>query len=201
MTMQRWNIDTSHSGIEFSVRHLMISKVRGAFETWRGTIDFDSNEPEASKVSVQIEAGSIDTREPSRDAHLRSADFFDVEKYPSLTFESRKVERAGDNRYRVIGDLTLHGVTRSVVLDAEYLGTGMDAWGKERIGFFAKTAINRKDWGKERIGFFAKTAINRKDFGLNWNQVLEAGGVVVSDQVDITLDVQAVNAQAIGQAA
>ncbi len=152
MTMQRWNIDTSHSGIEFSVRHLMISKVRGAFETWRGTIDFDSNEPEASKVSVQIEAGSIDTREPSR-------------------------------RYRVIGDLTLHGVTRSVVLDAEYLGTGMDAWGKERIGFFAKTAINRKD------------------FGLNWNQVLEAGGVVVSDQVDITLDVQAVNAQAIGQAA
>ncbi len=140
MTMQRWNIDTSHSGIEFSVRHLMISKVRGAFETWRGTIDFDSNEPEASKVSVQIEAGSIDTREPSRDAHLRSADFFDVEKYPSLTFESRKVERAGDNRYRVIGDLTLHGVTRSVVLDAEYLGTGMDAWGKERIGFFAKTA-------------------------------------------------------------
>ena len=183
MTMQRWNIDTSHSGIEFSVRHLMISKVRGAFETWRGTIDFDSNEPEASKVSVQIEAGSIDTREPSRDAHLRSADFFDVEKYPSLTFESRKVERAGDNRYRVIGDLTLHGVTRSVVLDAEYLGTGMDAWGKQRIGFFAKTAINRKD------------------FGLNWNQVLEAGGMVVSDQVDITLDVQAVNAQAIGQAA
>ena len=182
MTMQRWNIDPSHSAVQFTVRHLVISKVRGTFERWQGTIDFDPSQPEASKVSVRIEAASIDTHEPNRDQHLRSADFFDVENYPAITFESRKVERRGKDRYRVLGDLTMHGVTRPVELDAEYLGAGKDPWGHERVGFFAKTALNRKE------------------FGLNWNQLLEGGGVVVSEQVEISLDVQAI-AQAVEQAA
>jgi polyisoprenoid-binding protein YceI len=183
MATQRWNIDPSHSAAQFTVRHLVISKVRGQFERWQGTIHFDPSQPEASTVSVRIDAASIDTHEPNRDQHLRSADFFDVVKYPEITFESRKVERRGTDRYRVVGDLTMHGVTRSVDLDAEYLGAGKDPWGHQRIGFFAKTSINRKD------------------FGLNWNQVLESGGVVVSEQVEISLDVQAIDAQAIGQAA
>jgi polyisoprenoid-binding protein YceI len=183
MTMQRWKIDPSHSAVQFTVRHLVISKVRGTFERWEGEIDFDPSQPEASKVSVRIETASIDTHEPNRDQHLRSADFFDVEKYPAITFESRKVERRGDDRYRVLGDLTMHGVTRPVELDAEYTGAGKDPWGNQRVGFFAKTALNRRE------------------FGLNWNQLLEGGGVVVSEQVEISLDVQAIAAQAVEQAA
>ena len=183
MARHRWNIDSSHSGAQFAVRHMVISKVRGAFEKWAGTIDFDPSRPEASKVSVRIEAASINTHEPQRDQHLRSADFFDVEKYPAITFESRRIESRGEDRYRLVGELTIHGVTRPVELDAEYLGGGKDPWGNERIGFFAKTSLNRKD------------------FGLSWNQLLETGGVVVSEQVEVSLDVQAVKAEAVGQAA
>jgi polyisoprenoid-binding protein YceI len=162
---------------------MVISKVRGIFERWAGTIDFDPSKPEASKVSVRIEAASVNTNEPQRDQQLRSADFFDVEKYPAITFESSRIESRGEDRYRVLGELTIHGVTRPVELDAEYLGGGKDPWGNERIGFFAKTSLNRKD------------------FGLNWNQVLETGGVLVGDQVEVSLDVEAVKAEAIGQAA
>jgi len=183
MATHRWNIDSSHSGAQFAVRHMVISKVRGIFERWAGTIDFDPSKPEASKVSVRIEAASVNTNEPQRDQHLRSADFFDVEKYPAITFESSRIESRGEDRYRVLGELTIHGVTRPVELDAEYLGGGKDPWGNERIGFFAKTSLNRKD------------------FGLNWNQVLETGGVLVGDQVEVSLDVEAVKAEAIGQAA
>ncbi len=183
MTMQRWNIDPAHSGVQFTVRHMVISKVRGTFERWQGAIDFDASQPEASKVSVRIEAASIDTHEPNRDQHLRSADFFDVERYPAITFESRKVERRGKDRYRVLGDLTMHGVTRPVELDAEYFGAGKDVSGHQRVGFFAKTSLQRKE------------------FGLNWNQLLESGGVVVSDQVEISLDVQAIEAPAVEKAA
>ena len=183
MTMQRWNIDPSHSAVQFTVRHLVISKVRGVFERWQGAIDFDPSQPEASKVSVRIETASIDTHEPNRDQHLRSAEFFDVENYPAITFVSRKVERRGKDRYRVLGDLTMHGVTRAVELDAEYLGAGKD------LG------------GQQRVGFFAKAALNRKEFGLNWNQLLESGGVVVSEQVELSLDVQAVEAKAVERAA
>ena len=183
MTTRRWNIDPSHSGAQFTVRHLVISKVRGTFERWQGAIDFDPDKPEASKVSVRIEAASIDTHEPNRDQHLRSAEFFDVENYPAITFESSKIERRGKDRYRVLGELTMRGVTRPVELDAEYLGAGKDPWGNERVGFFAKTAVNRKE------------------FGLNWNQLIEGGGVVVSDQVEISLDVQAIGAKAVEQAA
>lgn len=182
MTTQRWNIDTSHSGVSFAVRHMVIAKVRGTFGRWQGVVDFDEQDPGASRVSVTIDAASIDTRESKRDEHLRSADFFDVATYPNLTFESTRVDKVDDG-YRVTGDLTIHGVTREVALDAEYLGSGVDPWGNRRIAFQAKTTINRKD------------------FGLNWNQVLEAGGVLVGEKIEISLDVQAVVAQASAQAA
>jgi polyisoprenoid-binding protein YceI len=183
MTTQRWTIDPSHSGVHFSVRHMVISKVRGAFQRWQGTIDFDEANPSTSKVSVRIEANSIDTREPKRDAHLRSADFFDVEHHPALTFESTEVAKVGDDRYSVTGDLTIRGVTRSIVLAAELLGAKKDPWGKRRIAFGARTSINRKE------------------FGLNWNQGLEAGGVLVGEQIEIDLDVEAVEAELAAQAA
>ena len=181
--MTTWNIDTSHSGAHFTVRHMVVSKVRGAFSRWQGTLAFDEKNPEASKVSVKIEAASIDTREEKRDAHLRSADFFDVAQYPTLSFESTKVEKVEGNTYRVTGDLTIHGITKQVVLDTDYLGAGKDPWGNDRVGFEASTSINRKD------------------FGLTWNQALEAGGVLVGDKVEISLDVEAVKAEASTKAA
>ena len=162
---------------------MVISKVRGAFERWQGTIDFDEQQPTASKVSVTIEAASVDTREAKRDAHLRSPDFFDVEKYPALSFESSRIKKGEGDHYRVLGNLTLHGVTRPVELDAELLGTGKDPWGNQRVGFQARTTLNRKD------------------FGLGWNQALEAGGVLVGESIEIALDVQAVRAKAEEQAA
>jgi polyisoprenoid-binding protein YceI len=178
MATQRWNIDPSHSGVHFTVRHMVITKVRGAFERWQGTVDFDEQDPASSKVSVRIDAASINTREEKRDAHLRSPDFFDVASHPALTFESTKVEKLDDGAYRVSGDLTIRGVTKPVALEAEYLGSGKDPWGNERIGFQARTTINRKD------------------FGLTWNQALETGGLLVGEKIEIALDVQAVKAAA-----
>ncbi|NUP10853.1 MAG: YceI family protein [Polyangiaceae bacterium] len=183
MTTQRWQLDTTHSGIHFAVRHMVISKVRGAFTRWDGKLEFDAQRLDDSRVSVRIDAASIDTREAKRDEHLRSADFFDVEQFPALTFESKKVEKRGESDYRIVGDLTIHGVTKEVTLETEYLGGGKDPWGNERIGFQAKTTISRKD------------------FGLGWNQVLEAGGVLVGEQVEISLDIQAVKAQSATEAA
>jgi polyisoprenoid-binding protein YceI len=181
--MTTYNLDPSHSGIHFAVRHMVVSKVRGSFDRWQGTLAFDPERPAESKLSVRIEAASLDTREPQRDAHLRSPDFFDVEKYPTLTFESTSVEKLDEERYRVSGDLTIRGVTRPVILETEYLGGGTDPWGNQRLGFSARTALNRSD------------------FGLKWNQVLEAGGVLVGDKIEITLDVQAVKLQAVERAA
>ncbi|HKE17629.1 MAG TPA: YceI family protein, partial [Kofleriaceae bacterium] len=122
MAAQRWNLDPAHSSIQFTVRHMVISKVRGAFEKWNGVIDFDQDSPEASRVSVRIDASSIDTHEPKRDEHLRSADFFDVANHPEIAFESTRIEKRKGDRYRVVGDLTIHGTTREVELDAEFLG-------------------------------------------------------------------------------
>ena len=178
MATQRWNLDPAHSSIHFTVRHMVISKVRGAFEKWQGSIDFDEANPEASRVSVRIDASSIDTHEPRRDEHLRSADFFDVESYPEITFESSRIEKRKGDRYRLVGHLTIHGITREVELYAEFLGTGKDPWGGQRIGFQAEAALSRKE------------------FGLTWNQVLETGGLLVGDQIEIALDVQAVAAPA-----
>jgi polyisoprenoid-binding protein YceI len=164
-------IDASHSNVDFTVRHLMISKVRGRFATVAGTIELaPDNRP--SKVDVRIDAASIDTREPQRDAHLRSADFFDVEKYPELSFTSSRVEGTADD-FKLYGNLTIHGVTREVALVGEFGGRVTDPWGGERVSFSAVTKINRKD------------------FGLTWNQALETGGVVVSDEVNINLEVEA----------
>jgi polyisoprenoid-binding protein YceI len=178
MSTNDWNLDTAHTGVAFSIRHMVVAKVRGRFTKFSGTVHLDDADLTRSSVEATIDAGSIDTGTGQRDDHLRSADFFDVQKYPELRFKSSRIEKAGENRYRVVGGLTIRDVTREVTLDAELEGRGKDPWGNERVAFSAKTAIDRKD------------------FGLGWNQVLEAGGVLVGDRVDIELDVQVVKAAA-----
>ena len=175
--MTTWSFDTSHSSIGFSVRHLMISKVRGHFNKWGGTFEYDENDPTRSKLSVSIDAASVDTRDEKRDAHLRSPDFFDVEKFPALTFESTKIERDGDD-FLVTGDLSIHGVTRTVQLKVESAGQTKDPWGGQRAGFSASTSISRKD------------------FGMSFNMALETGGVLVGDKVEIGIEIEAVRAAA-----
>jgi polyisoprenoid-binding protein YceI len=178
MTPTTLNIDTTHSGIHFSIRHMVVAKVRGAFKGFSGTVQYDAENPASSSVSVSIDAASIDTGVGQRDAHLKSPDFFDVEKFPALTFQSTRVEKAGGNSLRVTGNLTIRDVTREVMLDTELLGTGKDPWGNTRVAFEAKTSIDRRD------------------FGLKWNQALEAGGVLVGEKVEIALEIQTVQAQA-----
>src|SRR3954468_21882901 len=173
MAVSNWKIDPSHSAIHFSVRHMVVSKTRGRFTKWTGDIRFDPENPAASSVEVSIDPASIDTADAQRDAHLRSPDFFDVEKFPSAAFRSTKIERAG-GQYRVHGDLTVHGVTRSVVLDATFEGAGKDPWGGERAGFSASVTIDRKD------------------YGLEWNKALETGGLLVGEKVSLDLEVEAV---------
>jgi polyisoprenoid-binding protein YceI len=176
MTM-RWNIDGSHSTAEFSVRHLMITNVKGRFGTLSGTVDYDPEKPEASQIDVTIDATSIDTRDEKRDAHLRSADFFDTEKFPSLTFKSTSVKKTDDG-FAATGDLTIHGVTKPVTLEVE-----------------TPSAQSKDPWGNTRIGASATAKINRKDFGLNWNAALEAGGVLVGEQVKISIEVSLIQAK------
>jgi polyisoprenoid-binding protein YceI len=176
METKLWNIDTSHSGINFSVRHMVFAKVRGRFASWSGALRFDASDLTQGSVEVEIDAASIDTGVADRDNHLRSADFFDVERFPKLRFTSSKVERTGDGRYRVHGDLTIRDVTRALVLEVEYGGQAKDPWGNTRAAFTAKTAVNRGD------------------YGLKWNQALETGGVLVGERIDIELEVQAVQA-------
>jgi polyisoprenoid-binding protein YceI len=178
MTTNTWHIDAAHSGINFSIRHLMVSKVRGRFAKFAGTARLDDGDLTASSVEATIDASSIDTGTAQRDDHLRSGDFFDVERFPQLRFSSTRIEKVGGDRYRVVGNLTIRDVTREVTLDTEYAGRGKDPWGNERVAFAAKASIDRKD------------------FGLGWNQALEAGGVLVGDRVEIELDVQVVKAAA-----
>src|SRR5581483_5356034 len=161
MGQPKWDIDTAHSSVGFSVRHLLVSKVRGAFTKWSGSLSFDESAPHESRVEVTIDAASVDTHEPKRDEHLRSGDFLDVARFPALTFKSTRVEAAGKGRFRVTGDLTLQGVTREVVLDVEDAGRVKDPWGGERAGFSATAAIDRKE------------------FGIVFNQVLDAGGLAL----------------------
>lgn len=170
-------LDTTHSAVEFVVRHLMISGVRGRFTAFDGQIELPPGSELPSAISVTIDAASIDTREAQRDAHLRSADFFEVEKYPHITFESERIEGTPE-RFTVDGKLTIHGVTRNVTLTAGYEGRVTDPWGGVRVGYSA--------YGK----------INRKDFGLTWNAALETGGVVVGDEVRLELNIEAVLARA-----
>ncbi len=171
----RWEIDPVHSVVGFSVRHMMVSNVRGEFTKFNGTVEGAGNDLTTAKISVVIDAASVNTREPKRDADLRSPNFFDVAKFPTLTFVSKKVERAGEGKLKVTGDLTIHGVTKEVVLDVD-----------------GPTAEAKDPWGGTRVGAHATTTINRKDYGLLWNKTLETGGVLVGDDVVITIDVELV---------
>ncbi len=168
-------IDRDHSSVTFSVRHLL-SRVPGKFSRFEGTILFDEQAIEASNVKVKIETASIDTNVAQRDEDLRSARFFDAQRFPTLDFTSDAVKRLDGNKLRVEGKLTMHGVTKPVVLETEYLGSAKDPWGNLRYGFHATTRLNRKD------------------FGMEWNELLEAGGFLVGDEVDISLDIEAMPA-------
>jgi len=173
-----WNIDAEHSSIGFKLRHLMVANVKGLFEKYQGTVEIDEKDITKSKVSVTIETASINTNVKKRDEHLRSADFFDVTKYPAMTFVSKKVLKTGEGMLKVTGDLTLHGITREVVLDVE-----------------GPSRESKDPWGNVRSGATATAKINRKDFGLNWNKALETGGVVVGDEVIINLEVELIKAK------
>ncbi len=168
-----WQIDPQHSSAQFGVTHLMISMVRGEFHGVKGTVVLDDQDITKSTVNVTIDATSVDTREPDRDKHLKSPDFFDVAKYPALTFKSTKVEQVSAGRLKVTGDLTIRGVTKQVVLNVD-----------------GPKAPIKDPWGLQRSAASATTKINRQDFGVSWNKTLDSGGVVVSDEVNITLDVE-----------
>lgn len=167
-----WIIDTSHSAIQFSVKHLGISTARGTFTSFTGTIDADEQNPTAAKVDVQIETASINTRDEKRDAHLRSPDFFDVDTYPTLTFKSTRVEQLDASNGKLYGDLTIKDITKPVVLNFEFAGLAKSPWGTTSAGFSAETKINRKDWN------------------LNWNVALEAGGWLVGEEVKIAIELE-----------
>jgi len=172
-TQSTWQIDPAHSLLEFSVRHMMVATVKGRFSQLRGTITDIADDPALSSVEVVVDGASISTGDVNRDGHLRSADFFDVEQYPTITFTSRRI-RGSRDEFTLTGDLTMHGVTREVTLDVTLNGVGTSPYGKTIAGFSAETKINRKDWG------------------LNWNVGLEAGGVLVSDQLKISIELEAV---------
>lgn len=176
-TVSTWNIDAAHSVAEFKVKHMMISNVKGQFTGLTGKLTLDDTDIANSKVEATIDAASIATGDGQRDAHLKSADFFDVEKFPTLAFTSAKVERSGDGELTLEGELTIHGVTRKVKFAVE-----------------GPTAPGKDPWGNTRIGVSATTKINRKDYGLTWNAALETGGILVGEEVTITLDVQFVKA-------
>jgi polyisoprenoid-binding protein YceI len=182
MAQENWQVDGAHSAVNLAVRHMVISKVRGHFTKWSAKLQLDTAELTRSTVEVDIQAASIETGVADRDTHLRSPDFLDAAKYPTLRYRSRRVEAVSKDRLRVVGDLTIRDVTREVVLDVEYGGQGKDPWGNTRVGFTATTSLNRKD------------------FGLTWNQALETGGVLVADRVDIEIELQAIK-QAVAKVA
>ena len=173
MATEKWEIDAVHSSVGFTVRHMVVAKVHGQFTKWGGTLELDPEQLTASKIDITIDASSIDTRDEKRNGHLKSADFLDVEKQPNITFKSKLIEKKGADAYQVTGDLSIRGVTRDVVLDVEFGGRAKDPWGGDRMGFTAK--------GK----------IDRKEFGAKWNAALEAGGFMVGDMVDITIEIEA----------
>jgi polyisoprenoid-binding protein YceI len=173
-----WQIDEAHSAAHFAIRHMMVSTVRGTFGAVRGTVVYDPANPSKSSVTASIDVSSIDTREPKRDAHLKSPDFFDIEKFPTMTFQSTKVEPAGAGKLKVTGDLTIHGVTRPVVFDVEGPTAPINAGGGKKGGTMIKSGVS------------ATAKINRRDFGLTYNRMIEAGGVVVGDEVTITVDLE-----------
>lgn len=172
--MAKWNIDNTHTSANFVVKHMMFTNVRGAFKEIEGTIEFDPANPTAASVEAKISTASVDTGVADRDNHLRSADFFDAANYPYITFTSKSVKAANATNASVVGDLTIRGVTKEVTLEVEFSGAG------------------KNPWGMQVAGFAGKTTINREDFGLTWNQVLEAGGVLVGKDIKIEIEAQAV---------
>lgn len=167
-----FQIDNSHSHIQFSVRHMMISKAKGEFQKFSGIINLDENNPAATTVDITIDANSINTRDEKRDEHLRSPDFFNVTQYPTLHFKSNRVNVTGDSTAKLHGDLTIRDITKPVVLDVEFVGKSKSPWGTENYGFEAKTKFNRKDWG------------------LEWNVALETGGLLVGEEVTIEIELE-----------
>ena len=170
-----WDIDPAHTLVGFKIRHMMVTNVRGSFHDVKGALQFDAAIPDKSSLDVVIQAASIDTGIEKRDNHLRSQDFFEVEKFPALTFKSTKFEKVADGVFKVTGDLNIHGITKEVVLDVEGLNLQVV-----------------DPWGGTRMGAFATTIVNRKDYGLTWNQALEAGGWLVGDDVTVNLEVEVV---------
>ena len=184
--MTRWFFEPGHTAAEFRARHMMVTWVRGHFKNIRGALEFDSANPRAASVEATIDARGIWTGEPDRDAHLRSADFLDVEHHPTITFKGGEVEPVGEHEYLVRGDLTIRGVTRQVTLNVRHLGQWQTPWWDDGA-----------DKGPRiRAGFVATTTINRHDFGVNWNDTMDRGGIVVGNNVDITLDIEAIREQA-----
>lgn len=167
-----WAIDASHSTVEFAVRHLMIATVKGRFGKVAGSVTFDPARPMAPEVEVEIETSSVDTREQKRDAHLRSADFFDADHFPTMTFRARRIDGDVAGRFTLIGDLTIRGTTKEIALDVTSQG------------------FVRDPWGNDRLGFSATGRVNRMDFGLRWNVALETGGVLVGDDVTISIEAE-----------
>jgi polyisoprenoid-binding protein YceI len=180
MSLAKWDLDHAHSSIDFTVRHMLVSKVRGRFTKWTGRLELDEQDLTRSLVDVEIDVASVDTHEPQRDAHLRSGDFFEADKHPRILFKSKRVEANGKDHLAVTGDLTIRGTTREVVLDVE------------RGGVVAKDP-----WGKRRAGFTAKTTINRKDFGVSYNQVLDQGGLALGEEVAIAIEIEATAAASV----
>ena len=178
-TRTAWNLDAAHSLVEFSARHMMLTTVKGRFADVQGTVEVDAADPSTSSVRIDIAAASIDTRSEQRDQHLRSADFFDVEQFPAITFRSTRVEgvaREAGDRLQVTGDLTIRDVTREFTLEVTFEGLGIDPWGGERASYSAEARLDRRD------------------FGLTWNQALETGGVLVSNEIKLSFEIQAVKA-------
>ena len=182
LTMAKWSLEPGHTAAEFSARHMMVSNVRGHFKDVHGTLSFDPKNPAGSSVEVVIDARKVWTGEESRDAHLRSADFLDVENFPEITFRGNQIVVFGEVDYGVTGDLTIRGVTRPVTLEVQYLGQWQTPWWEDGVDKGPRT----------RAGFVAKTTINRQEFGVSWNDNLDKGGIVVSNTVEITIDAEAI---------
>lgn len=174
MAKSKWAVDVSHSSIDFSVRHMMIAKVKGTFHSFEAQIEADAEDLTSANILFQVDISSIDTRNSDRDTHLRSADFFDSEQHPKMTFQSTQITKTSDGEYAVTGDLSIHGITKPESFDVTFEGVGKDPWGNEKVGFSA-------------VG-----SIKRADFGLTYNAVLETGGVLIGDEVKISIEIEAV---------
>ncbi|MGG2197483.1 YceI family protein [Paenibacillus sp.] len=173
MAKSKWNVDPTHSSIDFTIKHMMIAKVKGAFHSFEAQIEADPEDLTSADIQLQVDLSSIDTRNNDRDNHLRSADFFDIEQHPKLTFQSTQITKTGDGEYDVTGNLTLHGATRSETFSVTFEGAGKDPWGNEKVGFSGQ--------GK----------LKRSDYGLTYNAVLETGGVLIGDEVKFTIEIEA----------